>query len=260
MAHVSLAAALLLGSTLATAQQNIEQKVKAAFSKSFPTSTIEKVEPSPLQGIYAVTVDNGQVLYMDQSATYLFTGDMFELNNTGYTNITEKSKEEERAKLLKKLNVNDMIVFSPKGKTKAYINVFTDVDCYYCQKLHKEVPDLNKIGIEVRYLAFPRAGKGSGAYKKVVSAWCSKDKLDAMNKLKARQDIPENLCVVNPIDEHYNAGLLLGVKGTPAMMTKEGRMLPGYMPAFALAQALGVKVEEPLATELKAKAKKAMQR
>lgn len=258
--RMAMAGALLVSTTLVMAEQTIEQKVKAAFSKSFPTSTVENVKASPLKGIYAVTVDNGQVLYMDETATYLLTGDMFELNNTGYVNITEKAKEEGRAKILKNLAVKDMIVFSPEGETKAYINVFTDVDCYYCQKLHKEVADLNKVGIEVRYLAFPRAGKGSSAYKKVVSAWCSKDKKDAMNKLKARQNIPEKLCSANPVDEHYNAGLELGVKGTPAMMTKEGRMMPGYMPAYALAQSLGVKISEPLASELKAKAQKAMQR
>ena len=35
----------------------------------------------------------------------------------------------------------------------------TDVlnDCGYCRKLHREISQLNDFGIEVRYLAYPRA-------------------------------------------------------------------------------------------------------
>ena len=51
-------------------------------------------------------------------------------------------------------STDDMIVFKPAGQTKAIINVFTDVDCGYCRKLHNEVPQLNAMGIEVRYLLF----------------------------------------------------------------------------------------------------------
>ena len=49
--------------------------------------------------------------------------------------------------------------------------IFTDIDCGYCRKLHKEVPELNRLGVAVRYLAYPRAGIGSISYDKAVSAW-----------------------------------------------------------------------------------------
>ena len=49
-----------------------------------------------------------------------------------------------------------MIVFSPAEPAKGYINVFTDITCGYCRKLHLEMDDLNRRGVEVRYLAFPR--------------------------------------------------------------------------------------------------------
>ena len=42
------------------------------------------------------------------------------------------------------------------------VTVFTDVDCPYCARLHDRVAEYNALGIEIRYLAFPRAGIPSG--------------------------------------------------------------------------------------------------
>ena len=50
---------------------------------------------------------------------------------------------------------------------------------------------MNAMGIEVRYLAFPRAGVGSKTYNSMVSAWCADDPNTAITALKARQTIPE---------------------------------------------------------------------
>ena len=60
-----------------------------------------------------------------------------------------------------------MIVF-PAEKERHTITVFTDLDCGYCRKLHKEIDQFNAEGITVRYLMFPRAGVGSPSYDKVV--------------------------------------------------------------------------------------------
>jgi thiol:disulfide interchange protein DsbC len=133
-----------------------------------------------------------------------------------------------------------MIVFSPKGQVKASVTVFTDVDCGYCQKLHEEVPALNAKGIEVRYLAYPRAGIGSPSYNKIVSAWCANDQQDALTKLKRRQPIPTNICAGNPVAAQFALGGKMGVRGTPALVLESGRLLPGYMPADRLAAELGV--------------------
>ncbi|HAH80198.1 MAG TPA: protein-disulfide isomerase, partial [Gammaproteobacteria bacterium] len=44
----------------------------------------------------------------------------------------------------------------------------TDVDCGYCRKLHNEMAQINELGIEVRYLAYPRAGVDSDTHDKMV--------------------------------------------------------------------------------------------
>lgn len=232
----------------------VEMTIKNGFKRSRPDVLIESIRPSVTAGIYEVKVANGPVLYSTSDGKYFILGDMFELAPGGFVNLAEKSREIERAETLATVKVEDMIVFSPAEQpAKASIVVFTDVDCGYCIKLHREVADLNRMGIEVRYMAFPRAGIGSQSYKKIASAWCAEDKQEALTKLKNRQRIPNNVCQGNPVEEHYELGNQIGVSGTPALVLNDGRLLPGYMPALRLAAALDVEVDPAIAAELRAK-------
>ena len=232
----------------------IAEQIKASLQASRPGLTVANIKPSPISGIYAVQVANGPMLYATADGQYFVLGDLYEVAPGGFVNLDEKESETGSAELMSEINVVDMIVFSPKEQpAKASIMVFTDVDCFYCQKLHQEVPDLNRLGIEVRYLAYPRAGIGSDSYKKIASAWCAKDPQAAMTKLKTRQKIATNVCATNPVAAQFSLGQKVGVTGTPAMVTESGRLMPGYMPALQLAVALGVPVDRELAAELQAK-------
>lgn len=133
-----------------------------------------------------------------------------------------------------------MIVFAPAGEVKGEITVFTDTSCFYCQKLHKEVPELNKHGIRVRYLAFPRGGADSAGYRQLVGAWCADNPQEALTALKNKEPIPVQQCDPNPIDEQYSLGQQMGVRGTPAIITDTGQMIPGYQSADKLLATLGV--------------------
>ena len=153
----------------------------------------------------------------------------------------QKRRDGERMQKLASVKESDMIIFSPKGETKAHVTVFTDVTCFYCQKLHQEVPQLNAMGVEVRYLAYPRAGLKSDGYNKLASAWCADNRQDILTKLKAKQPVPEKSCDPNPIAQQYQLGQQMGVRGTPAIVTEDGKLIPGYKPAADLVAGLGLK-------------------
>ncbi len=204
-----------------------------------PDIPIENVKASPIPGIYALELAGGTVFYGTEDGRYLFAGDLYELGDEELVNLAEVGRAELRHELLAGVPRSEMIVFSPQGDTRAAINVFTDVDCGFCQKLHQEVPKLNEMGIEVRYLAYPRAGVGSESYRKIVSAWCAKDPNTALTRLKARQSIPDASCP-NPVAEQLELGRQMGVSGTPAIVLQDGTMLPGYMPAERLAEVVGI--------------------
>lgn len=225
--------------TFAGAAEPDAERLVSKLKSLRPDIPIEAVSSTPIPGIYALELAGGTVFYGTADGRYLFAGDLYELGENDLINLAEAGRTDKRRELMDTVAKKDMLIFSPSGATKAAINVFTDVDCGYCQKLHQEVPALNAMGVEVRYLAYPRAGVGSRSYQKIVSAWCAEDPNAALTKLKARESIPDATCP-NPVAEQFELGREMGVNGTPAIVLQNGRLLPGYMPADDLAQAIGL--------------------
>lgn len=218
-----------------------ETVIKRELEASRPDVKVQSVAPSEVPGLYAVQFTNGPQVYATPDGKFFVLGDLFQVQAKGFVNLAETKRNGERAKLLATLKPSDMIIFAPKGQPKGVITVFTDIDCGYCRKLHKEVPQLNAMGIEVRYLAYPRAGIGSDSYQKMVTVWCAKDRQGTLTRYKNGENIPISTCKNNPVAMEYELGDKMGVNGTPALIKADGELLPGYMPAADLAQALGVK-------------------
>ncbi len=213
--------------------KNLE-KIKSVIRKRMKGIGKFEVQPSPIKGLYLV-IAPPQVLYISEDANYVIEGDISDIR-TG-ANYTDTYRNAARFAAVD-AQKDSMIIFSPvKGKTKHTISVFTDMDCYYCQKLHKEISEFNRLGIEVRYLAYPRQGLNSPSYDKSVSVWCSKDKKAALTKAKNGEKITPKTCD-NPVAGHFKLGNELGVRGTPAIVLENGQIYPGYIPAARLSQAL----------------------
>ncbi len=215
-----------------------EEAVRARLVEALPGMPVSAVRPSPLPGLYSVEMEDGSVLYADAGVSHVIAGDMYALTEAGPVNLAEVRRQQRRQELLAAVDLSDMIVFAPK-ETKAVVSVFTDVDCGYCRKLHQERDELADYGIEVRYLAYPRAGPESKTYENMVSAWCASDRQRAITRLKQGESVLPKACE-NPVAEQYRLGALVGVTGTPTLVTPTGELIPGYMPAADLAKRLGV--------------------
>ncbi|MEL0259977.1 MAG: DsbC family protein [Halieaceae bacterium] len=222
--------------------QEVEDRMGAALSAfAGQPIGIESVRPSPAPGIVEVQVINGPLLYATEDGGYFFlNGDLHQVSVSGAVNLTEERRSLARKEQLAAVSLEDMVVFSPKGETRDYVSVFTDVTCFYCQKLHREVDQLNAKGVEVRYLAFPRGGINSDGAKKLATAWCADDQQTTLTELKAGMDLPVNDCADSPIAAQYQLGQEMGVSGTPAIITSSGMMIPGYRPAADLIVVLGL--------------------
>lgn len=218
----------------------IKETVTKSLQSAKPGITVSSIERSPIAGMYKATITNGPSVYITANGQYFIMGDVFQVSVGEIVNLTEREKDKDRAKAMAEIDKKDMIIFSPKGETKKAIYVFTDVDCGYCQKLHHQMAEYNKLGIEVRYLAYPRAGINSGSFKKVASAWCAENPREALTKLKNREQIPENVCEGNPIAEQFLIGQSIGLSGTPALITEEGQLIPGYVDPENLAKRLNM--------------------
>jgi thiol:disulfide interchange protein DsbC len=214
------------------------EDVKAWLLKARPDMPVEKISDSPIKGMYQVELTGGQILHITQDGIFLIAGDLYQVTESKLINLADLKRNEKRQKLLAKLDESEMVVFSPE-KPLQTVTVFTDFDCTYCRKLHMEVPALNELGVSVRYLAYPRAGVPSASYDKMVSAWCADDPNTALTDAKMGKAIPKKTCA-NPVAKHYRMGEDFGVTGTPALILEDGQLLPGYMPAPALAARLGI--------------------
>ena len=204
---------------------------------------IISAQMSEMPGVVEVQLKAGPLVYSTLKGDFFIVGDLYSVGPAGYVNLAEQRRDQERVEILANVDRDDMIIFSPEGETRAYIYAFTDVSCYYCQKLHLEVPELNKNGIEVRYLAYPRAGVDSVPGKQLVSAWCADNPEDTLTKLKSKQSVPERVCEDNPVAAQYQLGQEMGVNGTPAIITETGQLIPGYKPAADLIAILGLNSE-----------------
>lgn len=232
---LALAGAVLAVSGAASADNAKEVAViKKAMAKVIPVGEPDVISPSHLPGLYEV-VYGAQVMYVSKDGKYFFQGEMYDLDKRA--NLTEVTRTKQRKKLVKKMDESTMIVFNPKGKVKHTISVFTDIDCGYCRKLHREMKDYLEKGIQVRYMAYPRSGVDTPSYYKAVTVWCSKDKKDAMTRSKAGEKLPKKDCK-NPVQDHMKLADEFGVTGTPTLVLDNGEVIPGYVPAERLEKIL----------------------
>ncbi|WP_181389544.1 DsbC family protein [Leucothrix pacifica] len=199
--------------------------------KTFRTPP-DSISESQIAGLYQVMYGT-QVVYLSSDGKYFISGDLLDVQTReNYSEVAQRSVRK------KMMDDTDTTVVSFKAKDEKHVlRVFTDIDCGYCAKLHREMDDINAKGITVEYLAFPRAGVGSPSYDKIVSVWCADDQQNAMTMSKERKPIEAKKCE-NPVRQQYELGQAMGVNGTPALLTESGQLIPGYMPADRLAAML----------------------
>lgn len=234
---MAVMAAGVLGSPFSVAGE-VEDSISDRLSNSVPGLKISSVRESEAEGLYEVQSNNGETLYTTSDGQYLLTGDLLKVTDNGIANVTERARAGERHKTMENFGDEGVISFKASNE-KAVVDVFTDIDCPYCRKLHDEVPQLNDYGITVNYYAYPRSGPGKPSFVKYVSVWCAEDQKSAMNSAKAGKTVEAATCD-NPVLEQFELGQRVGVTGTPAIVLEDGNVVRGYVPAKNLAEGLGL--------------------
>ena len=213
------------------ASGSAEDRARAAIAKLNPRAKVEYVGAAPLPGFREV-IAGGQLLYVSDDGRYLMQGAVLDLEAQEDLMQNSPALAEHRRKLIATIPHAERIVFAPPN-AKYTVTVFTDIECGYCRKLHGEVGELNRLGIAVEYLAFPRMGLGSQDHKDMISVWCSPDRKRALTDAKAGKPVAPRDCK-NPVTMEFDVGQRVGVSGTPAIYSAEGVQLGGYLPPAAL--------------------------
>lgn len=204
----------------------------AAIAAKFPEIKPEQVTPSPVPGLFEVRIGS-KIAYVSGDGRYLVQGEIIDLSND--RNLTEGRREGVRRQVLDGLDESGMVVFSPPKPTST-VTVFTDIDCGYCRKLHRQIADYNARGIKVRYLYFPRSGPGTDSWTKAEQVACAADKRAALTQSKLGETLKGKVCQPNPVAQHYSVGRDFGIQGTPAIVLESGELIGGYLEPAELAK------------------------
>ena len=208
------------------AQAAVPADVRARVVSKLQGAKPEDVGPSPIPGLYEVTM-GGLIAYVSGDGKYLVSGNVYDLDTQ--VNLTATRRNAARAKALAAAPEDQMIVFSP-ANAKMTVTVFTDVDCGFCRRFHNQIADINKAGIRVRYMMFPRSGPGTESWRKAEAVWCAADRRDALTRAKRGEDVKSKACKAeDAIQAQYSMGEDMGVEGTPAIFTQTGDYVGGFM-------------------------------
>ena len=243
LSHFTITFALLAGSAAQAQDQATTQDqatvqadiavVERSMRRLAPNAGSIAVSETPIDGIFQVQI-GGDIVYASGDGEYLFQGRVIEIATKA--DLTENAKAGVRRELMSDIDGTSQITFGPE-KPDYELTVFTDIDCWYCRKLHSQVEEYTAQGIAIHYMSFPRAGIGSQSYEKAVSVWCAADPREAMTKAKLGDELVKQQCE-NPVADQYQLGLDLGVTGTPALLTPDGNLIPGYVPPDKLRERL----------------------
>jgi len=211
------------------AEEGAPANLARSLEALIPGLSPDKIGPSPIPGLYEV-VYGPNVVYVTGDGRFMVQGDVVDLKTR--SNLTEKKRDEARVGALETLGEDSMIVYGP-ADAKHTVTVFTDIDCGYCQKLHREINTYSDQGIRIRYLSYPRSGIPSKSYDKATAVWCSADRNQALTDAKAGRSVNAEQCD-NPVREHYVLGRMFAISGTPTLILENGTMVPGYVSAKSL--------------------------
>lgn len=230
---IPVAAMLTLAASAATTEPAAKADVRAEIARRLDVK-VEDIKPSPIAGLYEIR-SGAEVGYVSEDGRFYLDGDVFDM--TSKANLTERRRQEGRLALMAGVSDADAIVFAPAGAVRHTLTVFTDIDCTYCRRLHQEIGELNRLGIRVRYLMYPRNGPDTESWRKAEAVWCSADRRDALTRAKRGETIKSGKCET-PIAAQYALGRQLGIQGTPGIFTDRGEYLAGYLPAASMAEYL----------------------
>ncbi|MGH1428458.1 MAG: DsbC family protein [Arenicella sp.] len=199
------------------------REIETKLGELFPRLGQVEIQKTDIPGVYQFWV-GATLNHVRLQDGHILLGELYDTERK--VSLAEEAKDGKVKEIVDGIDESKMIIYQGK-ESKRTINVFTDVNCHFCRKMHTEIQELTNAGVTVRYIAFPAFSRD---IPKHVSVWCSDNQQEAMTKAKAGQSIPENQCQT-PVEETLNIGFELGFRGTPQIVYDTGQIIGGYRPA-----------------------------
>lgn len=200
----------------------------------------QEIVPSALSGYweYAYTDKGRGVLLISAAGDVLLTGWVYQRKAS---TVSELSSAWQRKQLLAEFGPGDFIAFSSPDQAVqplGVLYVFTDVTCPYCRRMHDKIEDYTRLGLEVRYLPYPRYGKDSSSWDQTERAWCAVNRQAALTDLKKGRTAGRACTTDSALERYLELAKQMGVRATPTIVLQDGRKIEGFVSAELLADLL----------------------
>jgi thiol:disulfide interchange protein DsbC len=200
---------------------------------------VNRVEFAEIPGLWVAEVEKGQKklpVYIDFSKQYLISGNVIRLNDK--ENLTRKLSARMNRVDVSTIPLQDALLLGkPSAKTK--VIVFTDPECPYCKKLHKELKEVIRRDPEIAFLIklFPLK-MHPNAYEISRSIICN-NSMELLEISFAGKPVPPATCDTKAVDQTLALVGELGIRSTPTLVMPDGLVVPGYKKAEALLALIG---------------------
>lgn len=216
-----------------TDQIDHSKEVAEVLKKKYPGTDFSSVTKAPIGDMYEVVMGRN-IGYVDEKADLFLFGHIF--NMSTQQDLTQARLEELNRIDFSKLPL-DKAIKIVKGNGSRVFAVFTDPDCPFCHRLEETLGEMTDYTMYV--LLFPIAELHPDAPSHARAIWCSKDRPKAWHEfMNGSQEAVLSAAVQEgcktPIDELSAIGHGYGVQGTPTLVNKAGKVLPGALPAAGL--------------------------
>lgn len=216
--------------------QHSSKEVEETIRNKYPKTAVRSVSETPLMGIYEVVMGDN-FAYTDENARYFLFGHLFDMQTQ--QDLTAMKKVEGKKSEFPS-NFLSNAIKTVHGNGSRAIAYFTDPNCPYCREIEKELQKLDNVTIFT--FLYPILGQESKI--KATAIWCSQDKVQAWNDFMQSRKLPQLKSCDNPMDMNITLGAKLGVNGTPALISRDGRVLTGANSAMRIEQWLNVQAPE----------------
>jgi thiol:disulfide interchange protein DsbC len=204
-----------------TAAWGADLSPEASLKKNYPNIKIERLQPTPIKGVYEVVTDR-ELIYYAPEAECLIAGVIITKEGK---NITQQRRDEILLEKVKALPLDKAIKI---GTGRHTVIEFTDPNCSYCRKAFQVLATKEDM---TRYIFFFPLSKASS--DKVRHILCAADRVGAYKEVFSGQldkNPPTPPCdsaeVTALMKIHREQAIRLGVEGTPFFII-DGHVVAG---------------------------------
>jgi thiol:disulfide interchange protein DsbC len=211
-----------------------EAQIRRTLQPKLRGAQIESVLPAPVKGLYEVVVrtENGvEVLYADETAKHLFSGELFDTRSD--RNLTEERKRKLSAIRFESLPF-DIAVKVKRGSGRRVLAVFSDPYCPACKRFEQVLAQT--ADITIYYFIFPVIQPDLVEHSR--AAWCAPDRTKAWLDLALHGRVPQPRKCADPVDKTLALGQSLRINSTPTLIFANGERVSGGLPPEQLARML----------------------